>query len=1000
MSVSSIEAQHHHFVGDGHDHSHSDGCNCCGCSSVTKKMTTDQIIKLLNEQSNNASQQDVIEAHLSGHHSFIDETGETIDVLPYLSPEAAPTQQGSESDENEILNSLSNLPILHSDPSATVKLYLDFNGHYEANWGAYSNATTPAYSTDGDTTTFSSSELANIREIWERVSEDFAPFNVDVTTEDPGNFVAGGNLRVAIGGSSYDWYGAGAGGVAYVNSYSSFIANTVYVFTAQLANGYAKYVAEAASHEAGHAFGLRHQSQWSGNTKTAEYHPGSGNWAPIMGVSYTKNNTTWYDGKNSSAIFQDDMALIARNTNGFGYRTDDYANTNSGATTLSTTGGVVAAQGVVETNSDIDVFELNVGTGQFNVDVDVADTGANLDVVLELYDSNNNLVASANPSTLNASLSESLTAGNYFLHVKSTGTYGYVGRYDISGTVVAGSGGNNGGGPSGPEVTVTQNSTNIADGQASAINFGNVNSNTTGPSLTFTVTNDGDQTLNLGAVSLPSGYTLTEALDTTIAAGNSDTFTVQLQTNTLGTIQGQLSFTTNDSDEPIFNFNLTGTVQGTPDAYEENDTTTQVDNQTPGGLNSPNLGLLTQQTVIQNLNTLDDAEDWYKFRMNGLGTLDDFIQLDFQHSDGDLDMALYRASDMALMGYSHGVQNYEYIRLNGIGAGEYYIRVYGYQGAQNPDYTLTVNPSDSTINFNGGQGVQFQDGDGDTVLIGLLGNGNATVELSDSGDGDPNSITLNGTDDRSILVMFTGGANSATSISDVTINGSLRTFYAPTTDLTGDLNITGGAQHILLNNVSGSSQQTLTIGANANFTSGVSLRLGNVSDLTINSAIDIRRLDVQNWTDTLSPADQITAPSVQAVTSRGDFAADITMTDGNGNDIRAKMRIQGQMTGSTSYNNSADTDNNNDNPNNDSNTNDNTSNDSSFTDKDTAKIIDALRLISTNTSARGIVSFSNNIFSNTPTFSTNSNASISDNENTEAATPAKLTQLDGIQRLF
>jgi hypothetical protein len=59
--------------------------------------------------------------------------------------------------------------------------------------------------------------LANIVAIWRAVAEDFAAFDVDITTEEP---AAGVNIgsRAVIGGSSYDWYGAGAGGVAYVVS--------------------------------------------------------------------------------------------------------------------------------------------------------------------------------------------------------------------------------------------------------------------------------------------------------------------------------------------------------------------------------------------------------------------------------------------------------------------------------------------------------------------------------------------------------------------------------------------------------------------------------------------------------------------------------------------------------------------------------------------------------------------------------------------------------------
>ena len=69
---------------------------------------------------------------------------------------------------------------------------------------------------------------------------------------------------IAIGGNYTDWYGAAAGGVAYVGGFYNSAPNVGYVFPGALANGNPKYVAEAAAHEAGHLFGLQHQAAWSG----------------------------------------------------------------------------------------------------------------------------------------------------------------------------------------------------------------------------------------------------------------------------------------------------------------------------------------------------------------------------------------------------------------------------------------------------------------------------------------------------------------------------------------------------------------------------------------------------------------------------------------------------------------------------------------------------------------------------------------------------------------
>ena len=335
------------------------------------------------------------------------------------------------------LNPLTAIPALHSNSSATVKIYLDFNGDFLATWGGYSNVTTPVYDIDGDATTFSDAELIRIQEIWARVAEDFAPFNVDVTTVDPGDFSNGNGLRVAIGGDG-SWIGP-YGGVAYVNSFTNSIANTVYVFSENLGNGYAKYTAEAVSHESGHAFGLKHQSAYdSGGNKTQEYYSGNSAWAPIIGNSYYGARSTWYNGPNSygSTYLQDDIDQIARATNGFGYRTDDHGNSYGTATAASLSGTTLSGSGLVGRMSDQDYFSFSTGAGQITLNIDLESGITNLDSVLELRASDGSLITTIDPSnSFGATLTTTVAAGDYYLVVRSTGEYGSVGEYTISGQI-------------------------------------------------------------------------------------------------------------------------------------------------------------------------------------------------------------------------------------------------------------------------------------------------------------------------------------------------------------------------------------------------------------------------------------------------------------------------------------------------------------------------------------------------------------------------------------
>ncbi|MGI9578644.1 MAG: hypothetical protein ACR2OH_10620, partial [Microthrixaceae bacterium] len=79
---------------------------------------------------------------------------------------------------------------LHSHPGADHTIYLDFDGH-TAEGTSWNNSTHPSittgpYNTDGNANSWSTNELNVIRQSWERVAEDFSPFDVNVTTEDPG----------------------------------------------------------------------------------------------------------------------------------------------------------------------------------------------------------------------------------------------------------------------------------------------------------------------------------------------------------------------------------------------------------------------------------------------------------------------------------------------------------------------------------------------------------------------------------------------------------------------------------------------------------------------------------------------------------------------------------------------------------------------------------------------------------------------------------------------
>lgn len=372
----------------------------------------------------------------------------------------------------------------HSRPGLTKRIYINFAGQtvsgtaWNTSLGRTSIVALP-FDTDGTPSTFSDAEQVAIKRIWQRMAEDFAPFDIDVTTERPAtlNSTTAVVLITRNTDANLDPNPSStAGGVAYVNVFgrSDFIStySPAWVYHNNLGNSESN-IAEAASHEIGHNLGLTHDG-----TSTLDYYGGHGtsidpiSWGPLMGTGYGKNVSQWSKGEYLDANnTQDDLAIMASKT---GYRTDDHGNTAGTARALVVTGGNTitsttpendpantnpANKGVIESLTDVDVFSFVTGAGSVQLDADpwvqpAGTRGGNLDILLELYNSTGSLLATSNPASLtNASIAATLPQGTYYLHVRnaSTGTplasppsgyttYGSIGQYFIRGTIVDGSG--------------------------------------------------------------------------------------------------------------------------------------------------------------------------------------------------------------------------------------------------------------------------------------------------------------------------------------------------------------------------------------------------------------------------------------------------------------------------------------------------------------------------------------------------------------------------------
>ncbi len=129
-------------------------------------------------------------------------------------------------------------------------------------------------------------------------------------------------------------------------------------------------------------------------------------------------------------------------------------------------------------------------------------------------------------------------------------------RFAINGTITASS--------AVPDIDVI----GVANHQTAPVNLGKVPVGGTPPSSTFVVRNTGRKALNISKVTVPSGFVVVKAPESSVSAGQQTSFSVGLTTGTAGVFSGEVSITSNDPDESPYDFTVMGIVeriQGAPE---------------------------------------------------------------------------------------------------------------------------------------------------------------------------------------------------------------------------------------------------------------------------------------------------------------------------------------------------------------------------------------------------------------------------------------------------
>jgi hypothetical protein len=327
-----------------------------------------------------------------------------------------------------------------SRPGAKKIIFLDFDGATVSNtdwntslWGGEPRTVGRVYPAGG-----------LIKAVWSSVAEDFAPFDVNVTTRQPTDDALNRSTPqddtfgiTVIFTSDNVVCPRTCNGASIPSSFGVPRKNTVWIFAPNPFDGH-----NVASHELGHTLGLLHHG-----TVTSEYFSPIAGWAPIMGLDPLLPNgpelTQWSRGDYPSAgrPGQDDIELIAQ----------QLGRISDSNTSIATAGSVkvdpapesyreFTSEHIISRDTDHDFFAVDVTNGYLKVRLQRVFPGSNLVPRLAIVDSSGATLKVGVPNPMEPmflTVEADLANGRHYVEVSGVGrtgafsAYGSLGYYQL-----------------------------------------------------------------------------------------------------------------------------------------------------------------------------------------------------------------------------------------------------------------------------------------------------------------------------------------------------------------------------------------------------------------------------------------------------------------------------------------------------------------------------------------------------------------------------------------